>query len=66
VSWRKELRAIRQERADLMRRDELLRMDLKWKVATVLMYVQVADMALSFVGRLIGGGRTHRSPRPSK
>jgi hypothetical protein len=66
MSWRKELRAIRQERADLIRRGELLRIRLKWKVATVLMYVEVADQVISFVGRFIGGGRTHRSSRPSK
>jgi hypothetical protein len=66
VSWRKELRAIQQERSDLIRRDALLRMDLKWKVANALMYVQIADRVFSLIGRLIGGRRARRSPGRSK
>jgi hypothetical protein len=66
MSWRKELREIRLERNDLIRRDALLRKDLKWQFANALVYVLIADQVLSLVGRLISGQRARRTPRRPK
>ena len=63
MSWRKELREIRRERNDLMRRDVLLRADLKWRFANVLMYVEIADQVASLAGRLVSGQRARRTRR---
>jgi hypothetical protein len=66
MSWRKELREIRRERDELMRRDAVLRKDLKWQFANVLVYVLIADQIVSLIGRLIGGQPPRRTPGRSR
>jgi hypothetical protein len=63
MSLRKGLREIRRERNDLIRRNALLRTELKTQFANVLMYVQIADQLFSLVGRLVGGRRARHTRR---
>jgi hypothetical protein len=66
MSWRKELREIRRERDDLMRRGTELRRDLKWQFANALVYFLIADQVVSLIGRLIGGQPPRRTTGRSR
>jgi hypothetical protein len=63
MSLRGELRQVRRERSDLIRRDVLLCEELEWQSAHLLMYAQIADQLFSLVGWLVRGRRERRSSK---